>query len=295
VTGALLLGVLAGVGMMAVAAGLVPRRVSLAQALQAIIGDPPPLVTAQEGGWAAKVGRPAAGLLACMGLPARSVRRDLALMGRPAERLLAEQATAAITGLLAAPALTGLLAAGGIILPWQLPAAGAVALAAAGYALPVLAVRQQAAARRTAAGHALAAFLDLVVISVAAGAGVEAALSYAAAAGQGWAFTQIRGTLDVARLTRRPPWEALGQLGHDLDISELSELAASITLAGTEGARVRASLTARAAAIRARQLADAETTAQAATERMSLPLVLLFAGFLLLIGYPAVIHVLTGI
>lgn len=238
---------------------------------------------------------PAAGLLSAAGLPTRGLRRDLDLLGRPPERQLAEQATAAVTGLLLAPALTGLLAAGGIVLPWQLPAACALALGAAGFTLPALAVRQEAAARRADARHALAAFLDLVVISVAAGSGVEAALTYAAAAGHGWAFTQIRGALEVARLTRRPPWEALADLGTQLGISELTELAASITLAGTEGAKVRASLTAKAAAMRARQLSEAETTAQSATERMSLPLVLLFAGFLLLIGYPAVIHVLTGI
>ena len=295
-TAALLLGALAGLGLLAIAAGLAPRRVSLASALEAILREPrPPLVTLDQGGWAARLGRPAAGLLAGLGLPTRSLRADLALLGRPPERQLAEQATAAITGLLLAPALAGLLAAAGIIVPWQLPAAGALALAAAGLTVPALAARQEAAARRAAARHALAAFLDLVVISVAAGAGVEAALTYAAAAGRGWAFTQIRRALDTARLTRRPPWEALGQLGGELGISELTELAASITLAGTEGAKVRASLTSRAAAIRARQLSDAEATAQAATERMSLPLVLLFAGFLLLIGFPAVVHVLTGI
>ena len=86
-----------------------------------------------------------------------------------------------------------------------------------------------------------------------------------------------------------------GHLGSELGISELTELAASVTLAGTEGAKVRASLTAKAAALRTRQLTDAEATAQAATERMSLPVVLLFGGFLLLIGFPAVAHVLTGI
>ena len=43
------------------------------------------------------------------------------------------------------------------------------------------------------------------------------------------------------------------------------------------------------------QLADAEGAAQAATERMSLPLVLLFGGFILLIGYPAIVHVLLGL
>ena len=74
-----------------------------------------------------------------------------------------------------------------------------------------------------------------------------------------------------------------------------SLLPSSITLAGTEGARVRASLAAKSAAMRARQLAEAEAGAQAATERMSLPLVILFAGFMLLIGFPAVMHVLEGI
>jgi tight adherence protein C len=181
---------------------------------------------------------------------------------------------------------------------WQLPAAGAVVLAVAGFAAPALGVRQEAGARRAATRHALAAFLDLVVIAIAGGAGVEAALTHAAATGQGPAFAQLRQALETARLTRQPPWQTLGQLGTELgvtELTELAELAASITLAGTEGARIRASLAAKSAAMRARQLAEAEAGAQAATERMSLPLVILFAGFMLLIGFPAVMHVLEGI
>jgi Flp pilus assembly protein TadB len=296
VTAALLLGAVAGLGLVAIAAGLIPRRIPLSRALAAVTSVPaPPLVTTEEGGWAARLGRPAAGLLAGLGLPGRGLRRDLALLGRPPARQLAEQATTAVIGILLLPALAGLLALGGLHLAWQLPAAGALALGAAGFALPALNARQEAAARRAAARHALAAFLDLVVLSIAAGAGVEAALTYAGATGRGWAFGQIRAALEAARLTRRPPWETLGQLGRDLGLAELTELAASITLADTEGAKVRASLAAKAVALRHRQLTDAETAAQAATERMSLPLVLLFAGFLLLIGYPAVVHVLTGI
>ena len=68
-----------------------------------------------------------------------------------------------------------------------------------------------------------------------------------------------------------------------------------MALAGTEGARVRASLAAKAASLRTHELAEAETADQAATERMSLPVVLLFAGFLLFLGYPAVEKVLTGL
>jgi tight adherence protein C len=72
-------------------------------------------------------------------------------------------------------------------------------------------------------------------------------------------------------------------------------LAASVSLAGTEGAKVRASLAAKAASLRTHELAEAETADQAATERMSLPVVLLFAGFLVFLGYPAVEKVLTGL
>lgn len=78
-------------------------------------------------------------------------------------------------------------------------------------------------------------------------------------------------------------------------MAELGEQAASVGLAGTEGAKVRSSLAAKAASLRSHQLADAETTAQAATERMSLPVVLLFAGFLCFIAFPAIERVLAGL
>jgi tight adherence protein C len=296
VIGALLTGALFGLGLLAIVAGLAPRKPPLAEALAAVTREPVrPLVSPDEGGWAARLGRPAAALLSGVGLPTAAVRRDLAVLGRPVERQLAEQVTAALIGLLLIPAMAALLVVGGLRMPWQLPAIGALALGTAGFTVPVLAVRQEAASRRADARHALSALLDLVVVSLAGGAGVEAALTYAGATGRGWAFGQIRGALEAARLTRRPPWETLGQLGTELGLPELGELAASITLAGTEGARVKSSLAAKAAALRTRQLADAEGAAQAATERMSLPLVLLFAGFILLIGYPAIVHVLLGL
>lgn len=293
---ALLTGVGIALGLMAIAAGLVPRRARLEDAL-AFLTRPgtAPLVALDAGGWAARLGRPAATLLASLGLPGQALRRDLAILSRPAERLLAEQAAAALIGLLLAPATAALLAAGGITIGWQLPALGAVLLAAAGFAAPALAVRQEAAARRASTRHALAAFLDLVVIAIAGGAGVEAALTYASAIGQGPAFAALRQALETARLTRQPPWQTLGHLGTELGVTELTELAGSLTLAGTEGARVRASLAAKSDAMRSRQLANAEADAQAATERMSLPLVVLFAGFLILIGYPAIIHVIEGV
>ena len=113
--------------------------------------------------------------------------------------------------------------------------------------------------------------------------------------GHGWAFDELRHSLDAARLARDTPWSALERLGNELGVAELGELAASVGLAGAEGAKVRASLGAKAASLRSHQLAEAETTAQTATEKMSLPVVLLFAGFLCFIGYPAIERVLAGL
>jgi len=55
------------------------------------------------------------------------------------------------------------------------------------------------------------------------------------------------------------------------------------------------SIAAKARSIRTRGLADAEGAAQAASERMSLPVVLLMTGFIVFLGYPAVAQVLTGL
>ena len=65
-----------------------------------------------------------------------------------------------------------------------------------------------------------------------------------------------------------------------------------MSLAGTEGARVRRSLEAKARSLRARELALAEAKAEAATERMAIPTALLMLGFMLLVGFPAVASVL---
>ncbi len=134
--------------------------------------------------------------------------------------------------------------------------------------------------------HALAAYLRLVTILMAGGAGVETAMFDAAAVGHGRAFRQLRSALTAGQARREPPWFQLGALGQRLGIRELDELQAAMTLAGG-GAQVRDSLTAKAEAMAAKDLAETESAAQARSETMVLPVALMFAGFLLLLGYPA--------
>ncbi|WP_239406294.1 type II secretion system F family protein [Frankia sp. Cj3] len=290
-----------GLGLWLVGTGLRPPRPSLAEqlaALQPAAGGRTPagsVVDPQATGWAGRVGRPAGRLVAASSLISGRTRRDLTVLGRPVEVHAGEKVTAAVVGLLLAPAVTAVCTVAGVGVAGSLPLAGSVLLAAAGFVTPDLGVRADARRRRVDARHALSAFLDLTVIGLAGGAGVEQALDDAAAAGDGPMFTRLRRALDTARLTRIPPWEPLGRLGVALGVAELSEMAAAVSLAGTEGATIRASLAAKAASLRTHALTDAEAEAVAASERLSLPVVVLFAGFLVFIGYPAVAHVLTGL
>ena len=118
------------------------------------------------------------------------------------------------------------------------------------------------------------------------GAGVETAMFDAVAVGRGGPFRHLHAALSAAQARREPPWRALGQLGDRLGIVELEELEAPMPLAGG-GAQVRDSLTAKATAIRIKDLSQIESEAQSRSETMVLPVALMFAGFLVLIGYPA--------
>lgn len=149
--------------------------------------------------------------------------------------------------------------------------------------------------QRQLASQAVGTYLDLVVLCLAGGMGVEGALDAAATIAEDPFSARIAAVLDGARHGGRPPWQALAQMGADLQVSELVELASTVSLAGTEGARIRATLAAKAETLRRRQLAKQESEANAMTERLFLPGALLLVGFLVFIGYPAFARILSGL
>ena len=225
-----------------------------------------------------------------------AARADLALLERPVEDHVADKVIAALAGLLL-PWVWWTLAATalGVTAAPILPFLAAGGLGVAGWLLPDVALRGEAARRRREFTQSLSAFLDLVVIALAGGAGIESALDDASRIGRSDAFGRIAETLTGARLRSESPWEALAVLGASVDVPELVELGATVSLAGTEGSRVRQTLTAKAAAMRERDLAEEEARAQSATERMAVPTVMLMAGFIVLVGYPAVRAVTNGL
>jgi tight adherence protein C len=230
-----------------------------------------------------------------LGLRLDSLESDLRLTGRSIEQHMAQKVLLALFGL-ALPALLGVMwAVLDIGPPITVAVAFGVGVGAFFFFVPDLVVRSEAAERRKEFKRSLGSFLDLVVISLAGGAGVESALRDAAGVGRGWAFRQLHNALDVTSLTAETPWAALARLGTELRVDELVALASSVSLAGTEGARVRESLAVKATSLRDHALAEAESEAEATTEKMAVPVVLLFVGFLVLVGYPALDLIVTGL
>lgn len=307
----LVLGAGIGAGVWLIAHALRPPHVSLPTMLARLqpaspqptgaepfmSARPMPGTAAVEGRTERLLGLPSSRLAVRLGFQRLWRPSDLAVTGRRREQVAAQQTLWALTGLLlpvvlaAALAVIGSIQAG--LLPMLLATWVGIVLALGGWLLPLLTLHQEATRARREVRHTLGALLDVTIIALAGGAGVEGALHDAAQSGTDWVSARIRRALTAARLRRQPPWIALAELGEELGVHELGELAASISLAGTEGAKVRASLAAKAASLRAHQHAQVEAEAHAATERMGLPLVGMLAAFLLLVGYPAVMTILN--
>jgi tight adherence protein C len=280
-----------GLGLLLLGRGLLSGPRPLATALAELHAPAMP-----EASWAERsrnlLATRARDLLHLLGGDLRRLDKDLRVVDRSLERHLLEKLAAASVGLGLPPAMALVAASAGVTPPVALTAVSAIGLAVVGFLVPDMLVRGQAAERRRAFKFALSSYLDLVHVVLAAGAGVETALSDAAEAGHGWPFAQLRSALVRSRIAGESPWEAFRRLGEDLDVAELREVASSLGLAGTQGAKVRASLEARAMAMRARDLSEMEAAAESATERMSVPSVLLVVGFILFVGYPAAWEIL---
>jgi hypothetical protein len=218
---------------------------------------------------------------------------ELRLLRLPVEEFLVRKVALGLLGLALPPVCVAVLALVGVRLPIALPAFAAVVAGIVGFVVPDFAVRARARAARQAFRHAVGAYLDLVALERAADGGPAEALHRAAAVGQAWTFVRIQEALDRARLSGEPPWAPLARLAAEMGVDDLRDLADIIALAGDDGAAVYDTLLAKAAGLRARALSDAEAQANAASERMTLPAVLLGFGFLILVCYPGLARVLV--
>lgn len=238
-------------------------------------------------GWTAEQFRRRAGDLT-------SLTQDLTITGTTLEGHLSKVLSMAVVGFLGPLAIFTVLGLVGLRLPVLVGPAAGVLLAVSMALIVQRELRETARTRRAEFRRVMSIYLDLVAMSMQAGRGHAEALPAAAAIGTGWAFTELADAIDGARFAGVTAWAALGRLGERLGIPELVDLEGALRLTNDDGAKVKATLVARAGTLRARRIADAEAQANQATESMKFALIVMVFVFLTYELYPSIARLFAG-
>lgn len=158
------------------------------------------------------------------------------------------------------------------------------------YALGVW-VTGQAAERRLEMREALVSYLTVLALFRASGEGMVSAMQQAAAASDAWTYRRIDARLSASLRAGLSPQHGLRQLGRELRITELGDVADIAATASLEGAGVFTTLLARADALRNQMQSDAESTAAAKSVRMGVPKALLVMTGVAFLMYPLIIGI----
>jgi Flp pilus assembly protein TadB len=247
--------------------------------------------TGRVGSARARVGARVADFYLQQGWEQRSLRADLAVLDRSWEKFLATKTLLAAAGVFFGPFLFAVIWTLGMGSSPIIPVWLALMFGALFFFLPDLEVRRDAADKRRDLRRVIGAYLDLVSMSLAGGRGLPEALMAAAEVSDGWAARRIRSALADARITGISQWQALGSLGEELGVEELKDLSASLALVADDGAKVRESLASRAETMRHREMAEIEGSAGEKSQSMLVAQLLLCAGFLVFLIFPAAMRV----
>lgn len=285
-------GAMVALGVCLLVAAFRPRHARLADALGVLADDVPAPVAAPEAsaqGW----DRVGDWWLRTRGVVAPpDLQRNLQLRGRTLTTHYTHKVVGALVGLLI-PFLLGLVAWIALDEVSPLPAAAGLALAVVGFFVPDLLLRGAASEATEDATEALLTFFDLVTLERLANQSGTQALHAAAALSDIPVFASIRAALDRARLQQRAPYGDLKELGRDLDLPALRDLADVMKL-DESGASLSTALRARVRELRDGHLSAMKITANEMSERMTTWMVVPTVVFGLFFLIPPLLTLVSG-
>lgn len=217
------------------------------------------------------------------------LRRDLAITGRHRDEFATRVAMMAMIGFLFPSMLAVVASIGGLGLPIEVPILIAVFSAVVAVVAAVAQLTEEAKHARMEFRRSLSVYLDLVALQLAAGRGHPEALPAAAKVCQGWAFQRLEDALQRARDAGITPWEAFADLGSEYGIEQLETLGGALLLVGDEGAKVRASLMARAETLRSQRIEDEKAADEQRSKSISFAQILVVVAFVGYLFYPAAV------
>ena len=291
----ILLGAMAGLGLLLVVVGLVPRPVRTPQAALELRR------TAKKG--VEKGAKGAGALQDAARRAARRIVQDLqsrsALMedARMVGRSLETHAVYKMAGLvLGAAALAAFAVFANTLFGLDLPLPIVVAAAGAGglggWLLPDSILKTEADKERVLFQQVTESWLELVAQLVTAGADTFGALAVAASYSQQPGFVVIHDALRTSAASGEAPWTGLRRMADERRLRFLDPFCAALELAGTTGAGSRQAILAQVDSARSKAMLEADAAAASSGEKMGAPLALIGGAFMILMGYPPLAGIL---
>ena len=216
---------------------------------------------------------------------------DLTLIEWTRGRFLLVRIALAALALLAGPIFAMMVAVGGGSITYAVPQAVSLFLAAGVWYGTGVWVKGQAEQRRLEMREALVSFLIVLALFKASGEAMNSALKEAAKVSGAWTFRRIDARLSAAFRAGVSPHDGLEQLGKELGIDELSDVAEITATANLEGAAVFTTLLARADALRNEMQAESEANASANSVRLGIPKGLLVMTGVAFMMYPLIVGI----
>ena len=267
----ILLGAMAGLGLLFIVLGLMPRPVRA------------PLPAASDAERGTDDGSEGTGAVQHATRRAASrIERDLhsnLLLNQDARmvgRSLETHALHKMAGLVLGAALLAALGFfANTLFELELPLLVIVAVALAGGLLgwwvPDSIVKTEAAKERVLFQQVTESWLELVAQLVTAGSDTFGALAAAASYSEQPGFVVIRDALRVSAASGEPPWTGLRRLADDRGLRFLDPFCAALELAGTTGAGSRQAILAQVESARSKAMLEADAAAASSGEKMGRP------------------------
>lgn len=225
----------------------------------------------------------------------RDLAGDLRVVDYTLDHVIYQQILLTITGF-AFPVvlLLVILPVAGLSTPPVVAGMLAVAVGAAGFYLPLHTLAQDAASRRREFGAALSQYVSFVEVLVSGGNSIDGAFEFGADLGRGWVWDELRFAIASASSATLAPYRALRELGDELGVVELTNLARRLEQTQSTGAAIGPALRSLADGLAKDQARQVKIADDEVTEKMTFPLMVVLTSLLTFFGIAAVTAILRA-
>ncbi len=187
-----------------------------------------------------------------------------------------------------------ILPVGGLTLPPAVALLVGVAGAAGGFYLPLHTLKRDAEVRRREFVAGLVHYVSFVDVMVSGGNSIDGSFEFGAELGEGWVWEELRFAIASASSATMAPYRALYDLGQELGVIELTNLARRLEQTQATGSAIGPALRSLADALARDQARQVKVLDDEVTEKMTFPLMVVLFSLLTFFGIAAVTAILRA-